>query len=198
MRRASPEGGAVPSFANMTQQGRPRSDRVDQTPISRDSAERATTIGSDDDETHKGHRRGRARVTLAQRAAVVAGLVLRPRRRVGLGERQERGGGDAVRQGQLAVLRPVRRGVQALRAVCGKAAQVDPMKPMLNPPKTQRFRPKYVSPLSTVAFSFNKRRYSVEDQGTCNIRAADPELFEKVTFLTYLAGACTRPPFGST
>jgi len=34
-------------------------------------AERATTVGADDDETRKGHPRGRARITLVQRAAAV-------------------------------------------------------------------------------------------------------------------------------
>jgi hypothetical protein len=42
----------------------------------------------------------------------------------------------------------------------GKAVQVEPMKPMLKPPGTQRLKPKYDNLLSSFAFNFNLRRYS--------------------------------------
>jgi len=45
----------------------------------------------------------------------------------------------------------------------GKAVQVDPIKPTLKAPVTKRLKLHYDKPLSTFAFKFNLRRYSVVD-----------------------------------
>ena len=42
----------------------------------------------------------------------------------------------------------------------GRAVQVDPIKPTLKPPGTERLKLKCDSQLSTFAFKFNSRRYS--------------------------------------
>jgi len=41
----------------------------------------------------------------------------------------------------------------------GKAVQVNPMKPVLNPPETKRLRPKHDELLWSFAYNFNLRRY---------------------------------------
>ena len=43
----------------------------------------------------------------------------------------------------------------------GRAVQVDPMKPMLKPPGTKHLKLKRDVLLSTSAFTFNLRRYTV-------------------------------------
>jgi len=47
-----------------------------------------------------------------------------------------------------------------LQEILGRAAQVDPIKPMLKPPGTKRLKLKCVILLSTSAFKFNLRRYN--------------------------------------
>jgi hypothetical protein len=42
----------------------------------------------------------------------------------------------------------------------GRAVQVDPMKPTLKPPGTNRLKLKCDEPLSNFAFKFNWRRYT--------------------------------------
>ena len=42
--------------------------------------------------------------------------------------------------------------------------QVDPIKPTLKPPGTQRLKLKYDEPLSNFAFKFNLRRYTKDYQ----------------------------------
>ena len=52
-------------------------------------------------------------------------------------------------------------------AVCGRAVQVDPIKPMLKPPGTKHLRLKCDKLLSSFAFKFYLRRYivaAVEEQ----------------------------------
>ena len=43
----------------------------------------------------------------------------------------------------------------------GREVQVNPIKPTLTAPGTNRLKLKYVEPLSNVAFEFNLRRYSL-------------------------------------
>ena len=49
-----------------------------------------------------------------------------------------------------------------LPGALGRAVQVDPIKPTLNAPGTKRLKLKYVELLSSFAFNFNLRRYSME------------------------------------
>jgi len=49
-----------------------------------------------------------------------------------------------------------------VRAVRGRAVQVDPMKPTLKPPGTERLTPKCETPLSDFAFKFYLRHYNAE------------------------------------
>jgi hypothetical protein len=48
--------------------------------------------------------------------------------------------------------------VAAARGVRGRAVQVEPMKPMLKPPGTDRLKPECDEPLSNFTFKFNMRR----------------------------------------
>ena len=50
--------------------------------------------------------------------------------------------------------------VAALSTQLGGAVQVDPIKPTLKPPGTDRLKLKYDEPPSNFAFKFNLRRYS--------------------------------------
>ena len=68
-------------------------------------------------------------------------------------------------------------------AARGRAVQVDPMRPTLKAPGTERLKLQYEKPLSNFPFKFNLRRYRV------GRRAAQRRV---------LAGAYTRPLFGST
>jgi len=43
----------------------------------------------------------------------------------------------------------------------GRAVQVDPIKPKVKAPGTERLKPNYDEPLSNFAFNFNLRRYSM-------------------------------------
>ena len=52
------------------------------------------------------------------------------------------------------------KSVASARAGPGKAVQVDPIKPTLKAPGTQRLKLKYDNPLSSFAFKFNLRRYT--------------------------------------
>jgi len=50
--------------------------------------------------------------------------------------------------------------LQSVDAVPGNAVQVDPMKPTLKAPGTERLKLKYDEPISNSAFKFNLRRYN--------------------------------------
>ena len=45
----------------------------------------------------------------------------------------------------------------------GRAVHVDPIRPTLTAPGTKGLKPIYDKPLSSFAFNFNLRRYSVDD-----------------------------------
>jgi len=96
-------------------------------------------------------------------------------------------------------LLPGLRGAHGLLPDHGKAVQVDPMKPTLKPPGTKRSKLRCDKLLSTSAFKFKLRRYSVEvlcnpecDNGACGRRQA---LFKaKVASPAYIASqAAVRP-----
>ena len=57
--------------------------------------------------------------------------------------------------------------------------QVDPIKPTLKPPGTQRLKLKYDEVLSNFAFKFNLRRYNEERAEACT-READEKRQLKV------------------
>ena len=70
------------------------------------------------------------------------------------------GGGGLVSPSSAAAV-----SAQASAAVDGKAVQVDPMKPKLTPPGTQRLKLMCDMLLSTSAFKFNLRRYRTGTRG---------------------------------
>ena len=73
--------------------------------------------------------------------------------------------------------------------------QVDPIKPKLKPPGTQRLKLKCVRLLSTFAFKLNLRRYS---QATQVGGAGELAVMSEDTAGMVQAGAYTRPLFTST
>ena len=79
----------------------------------------------------------------------------------------------------------------------GRAAQVEPTKPMLKAPATtsNRLKLKYDSLLSNFALIFNMRRYATE----LREEGSSMDYFNEVTGENGTqAGAYTRPLFGST
>ena len=60
----------------------------------------------------------------------------------------------------------------------GRAVQVDPIKPTLNPPRSERLNLKHDGPLSSSAFKLNLRRYSMEARvlkvGRCRLTLSNP------------------------
>jgi len=68
--------------------------------------------------------------------------------------------------------------------VHGKAVQVEPMKPTLKPPGTNRLKLKYDELLSIFAFNFNLARYStgagleqlLRQVGWCRLTVSNPAL----------------------
>ena len=73
---------------------------------------------------------------------------------------------------------------------------VDPIKPTLKPPGTERLKLIYYGPLSNLAFKFNLRRYSMGDLG---LRCRDVRTREVgIQDIHSKAGAYTRSLFGST
>ena len=74
-----------------------------------------------------------------------------------------------------------------------RAVQVDPIKPTLEPPGSERLKPKYDTLLSNVAFKSNLRRYSTE------LNAMEELLLSRrmLVRLPDPAGAYIRPLFGS-
>jgi len=63
----------------------------------------------------------------------------------------------------------------------GRAAQVEPIKPMLTAPETKPLKLKHDEPVSIVAFKYNLRRYSEGLRG-CPVNA------EKAAFYYHMAG----------
>jgi hypothetical protein len=78
------------------------------------------------------------------------------------------------------------------------AAQVDPMKPELKPPRNKHLKVKCDIPLLNYAFKFNSRRYSVVSARTAaeEIKRAAREATD--VFRDAMAGAYTRPLLSST
>jgi len=76
--------------------------------------------------------------------------------------------------------------------------QVDPTKPMLNPPGTKRLKLKYDELLQSFAFNFDLRRYT--EAGPARGSAQLEEVVSGVVNPLYhlVAGAYIRPPFSST
>jgi len=72
--------------------------------------------------------------------------------------------------------------------------QVDPIKPTLKPPGTKRLKVECGILLLTPAFKFNFRRYNeVAPHQDSTFLYTSP-----LTCTGLWAGACTRPPFGSS
>jgi len=73
----------------------------------------------------------------------------------------------------------------------GRAVQVDPVKPTLKAPGTNLLTLKCDEPLSSFAFKFNLRRYTMADH------VISPSRY-LLGWMARQAGAYTRPLFGST
>ena len=102
---------------------------------------------------------------------------------------------DAARNIRLAVHSGRARGLHR-RGAPGKAVQVEPIKPMLKAPGTKCLNLKCDKLLSSFAFNFNLRRYSLA--GVRTVRTFAQEEAEVARYSAALAGAHTPPLFGST
>ena len=80
------------------------------------------------------------------------------------------------------------------RAHHGKAVQLDPIKPTLTAPKSKRLKLKHDELLSTYAFDFNLRRYTMAVPVVADVA----EMFKAVDGGAMAAGAYTRPLLSST
>jgi len=60
----------------------------------------------------------------------------------------------------------------------GRAVQVDPIEPKLKPPGYTRLKPKHNSSLSSFAFKFNLRRYSLAEEPPSAEQVRDPSAEE--------------------
>jgi len=80
--------------------------------------------------------------------------------------------------------------------------QVDPIKPTLKPPGTERLKLNCEILLSTSDFKFNLRRYTKEAAAAAiserDAAASAKDAAEKGGAEATAAGACTRSLFGST
>jgi len=76
----------------------------------------------------------------------------------------------------------------------GRAVHVDPIKPALKAPGTNRLKLIYDGPLSNLAFKFNLRRYSLDEEDTCSVRFEPAKLFYTDMWLGYTFVAVREMP----